>query len=168
MQFWKLPVSIVTRSDMTTIDKIVYAYLLDRQGVNKTSWSSVPTIAKMIHVSERSVRKSIISLSKLGSISVTSRPGMTHQIMVNDSVNEQKADDLQNMTYSDYLQSQEWQETRSGALKRANYRCQLCNRSGRLNVHHRTYERRGREYASDLTVLCEECHAKHHGVKENV
>lgn len=70
--------------------------------------------------------------------------------------------DLQTMPYRDYLQTAEWQETRKQALKRAHYKCQLCNREGRLNVHHKTYEHRGQELNSDLIVLCENCHGKFH------
>jgi hypothetical protein len=33
----------------------------------------------------------------------------------------------------------------------------------RLEVHHRTYERLGRERPEDLLVLCEKCHAVEHG-----
>jgi len=29
-------------------------------------------------------------------------------------------------------------------------------------VHHRTYERLGRELAGDLVVLCSACHRRHH------
>lgn len=31
-------------------------------------------------------------------------------------------------------------------------------------MHHRTYERLGRERPADLTVLCESCHQRYHGV----
>ena len=67
------------------------------------------------------------------------------------------------MPYRDYLQTSEWQERRKAALKRTGYRCQVCNRGRTLHVHHRTYERRGAELASDLIVLCDECHALYHG-----
>ena len=70
--------------------------------------------------------------------------------------------DLRTMPYRDYLQTEEWQVRRRAALKRAAYRCQVCDRSGRLHVHHRTYERRGAELARDLIVLCAECHRIYH------
>jgi hypothetical protein len=70
---------------------------------------------------------------------------------------------LRSMPYDEYLSSTEWRDTREFALKRAGYRCQLCNERARLQVHHRTYERRGFECADDLTVLCRDCHANHHG-----
>jgi len=71
--------------------------------------------------------------------------------------------ELRTMPYRDYLQTPEWQERRKAALKRAGYRCQVCNRGRTLHVHHRTYERRGAELASDLIDLCDECHALYHG-----
>lgn len=70
---------------------------------------------------------------------------------------------LKTMPYKEYLVTEHWKEVRNRALKRANYKCQLCN-DGKswLNVHHRTYIRRGEEYNSDLIVLCRACHAKFH------
>ncbi len=72
---------------------------------------------------------------------------------------------LQTMPYSEYLRTPEWQEKRRAALKRARYACQVCNASGvEINVHHRTYERRGQEWAADLIALCRPCHERHHGI----
>lgn len=71
--------------------------------------------------------------------------------------------ELRTMPYREYLQTPEWQERRKARLKAARYRCQVCNtKDQRLNVHHRTYERRGEEYARDLIVLCEPCHHTFH------
>jgi hypothetical protein len=70
---------------------------------------------------------------------------------------------LRTMPYGEYLQTPEWQERRRVRLKAARYRCQVCNsKDQRLNVHHRTYERRGEELAADLIVLCEPCHHLFH------
>lgn len=70
---------------------------------------------------------------------------------------------LKTMPYADYLQTPEWHERRKARLRVARYRCQVCNRNDRvLNVHHRTYERRGEEYARDLIVLCQPCHYLFH------
>jgi hypothetical protein len=61
--------------------------------------------------------------------------------------------------YEEYLKTEHWQKERRGALKRAEYRCQVCNTDDtQLEVHHRTYERLGCEKPSDLFVLCESCH----------
>lgn len=76
---------------------------------------------------------------------------------------QQRLDFLHTMPYYDYLQTPEWQDTRKRAMKRAGFRCQVCNAYGvRLNVHHRTYERRGYEENRDLIVLCENCHGIFH------
>lgn len=71
--------------------------------------------------------------------------------------------DLKTMPYGDYLQTDHWQAVRSAALKRARFACQLCNARTVLHVHHRTYERRGEEFASDVIALCAECHKTFHG-----
>lgn len=60
--------------------------------------------------------------------------------------------------YHRYLQTDEWRERRAVAIRKAGGRCQVCNGSDRLEVHHRTYERFGAELEDDLTVLCEDCH----------
>jgi transcription elongation factor Elf1 len=70
---------------------------------------------------------------------------------------------LRNMSYQEYLRTPEWQERRNRHLKSAGYRCQVCNGSTPpLDVHHRTYERRGQEYYKDLIVLCRDCHGLYH------
>jgi hypothetical protein len=69
---------------------------------------------------------------------------------------------LRDMPYAQYLQTRHWDELREAAKANAGNRCQLCNTESGLQVHHRTYERRGREELSDLTVLCGGCHSKHH------
>lgn len=70
--------------------------------------------------------------------------------------------ELRTMPYDEYLQTPEWLERRAQALDRAERRCQVCNTPNALNVHHRTYERRGNERPGDLTVLCEGCHQLFH------
>lgn len=75
---------------------------------------------------------------------------------------EVRIKELKTMPYSEYLQTSEWQEKRKKALKYALYRCQMCNAAEHLDVHHRTYERRGNEDIEDLTVLCRSCHDHFH------
>lgn len=78
---------------------------------------------------------------------------------------QQRADRLyilRTMPYSAYLNTPEWKERRLHKLKRAGFRCELCHCDGKLNVHHKTYERRGDESDTDLIVLCSNCHAKFH------
>lgn len=69
---------------------------------------------------------------------------------------------LNDMPYRQYLDSEVWKSRRARHLEFAGRRCQVCNRSGQLNVHHRTYERRGYERVADLIVLCADCHRLFH------
>lgn len=73
-----------------------------------------------------------------------------------------RAEQLRLMPYAEYLQTPEWQEMRRFALEAAGHRCQVCNSAKSLQVHHRTYERRGHEDLQDLTVLCKSCHELYH------
>lgn len=75
-----------------------------------------------------------------------------------DALNEY----LHTLPYAEYLLTPHWQNMRRGALERAQHRCQVCNASKGLHVHHRTYERRGYEHNEDLIVLCEGCHQLFH------
>jgi len=66
------------------------------------------------------------------------------------------------LPYGLYLRSPHWKRVRNAALERAHHRCQVCNAAGRLEVHHRTYDRRGQELLEDVTVLCRNCHETFH------
>lgn len=69
---------------------------------------------------------------------------------------------LQRMPYAEYLKTPEWAETRKAALERAGDRCQVCNSTDKLQVHHRDYSNVPLESLADLTVLCDECHGTFH------
>lgn len=84
------------------------------------------------------------------------------KIMVERDRQNRRLVELKRMPYVEYLQTPEWQETRKVALKRAKYHCQVCNGTGVLDVHHRTYERKGEERNDDLIVLCRKCHSLFH------
>ena len=68
------------------------------------------------------------------------------------------------MSFTEYQKTPEWGARRRNVLLRAGYRCELCYASGRLQVHHRTYDRYGNELLSDLIALCRSCHQRFHGV----
>ena len=76
--------------------------------------------------------------------------------------------ELKSMDYKDYLRTPEWQERRDKALHQANGRCQRCGNYRDLQVHHKTYERKGEELPQDLIVLCRDCHEKEHGLAVNL
>lgn len=65
---------------------------------------------------------------------------------------------LSRLDYYEYIKSDEWKARADAAKERAGHRCQVCNKTGRLDAHHRTYERLGEELPEDITVLCHDCH----------
>lgn len=67
-------------------------------------------------------------------------------------------------TYSQYLKTSTWRKKRGETLRRFSYACALCGFKGKLDVHHRTYERLGGELPEDLVALCRKCHQKHHDI----
>ncbi len=75
--------------------------------------------------------------------------------------------ELQMMAYADYLLTPEWRAVRERKIADAGHRCEFCNSPRSLNVHHRVYDRRGRELLKDLIVLCSSCHQRHHGIVPN-
>lgn len=74
------------------------------------------------------------------------------------SITPERLAELRSMPYQQYLRTKEWQRRRQVMLKIASYRCYICRSTDRLQVHHKTYERRGCERMSDLVVLCDTCH----------
>jgi len=69
------------------------------------------------------------------------------------------------VTYVEYLSTTGWRVRSHQAMERANWRCEMdATHDGPLQVHHLTYARVGRERDDDLIVLCDECHARHHGL----
>jgi 5-methylcytosine-specific restriction endonuclease McrA len=69
---------------------------------------------------------------------------------------------LRRLPYSSYLRTAHWFRVKTLALKRAHHQCALCPSTDRLDVHHKSYTRRGFEPPEDVVVLCRECHARHH------
>lgn len=72
---------------------------------------------------------------------------------------------LKSMPYKEFLQTWYWKAIREYKLQTSGRMCALCSSSTNLQVHHRNYSIRGEEhrFLSDLTVLCQECHSRHHG-----
>jgi len=75
---------------------------------------------------------------------------------------KKSASEVVTASYNQYIQSPKWERKRQQRLDLAGDRCELCNRSSNLHVHHRTYERFGEERISDLIVLCRTCHDAFH------
>ena len=63
------------------------------------------------------------------------------------------------MDYASYITSKKWQARRVSFFHTRGRRdCQACGATDDVQVHHRTYERLGRELDSDMTALCQRCH----------
>ena len=69
------------------------------------------------------------------------------------------------MDYQTYLLSGEWRSRASAYKLRVGYRCEHCKAMARLQIHHKNYDRLGRELDEDLIALCEACHKKTHNLK---
>ena len=70
--------------------------------------------------------------------------------------------------YQKYLKTAAWRRRRARKL-RQQPRCKfhrLGDCGGGLDVHHRTYERLGREKMSDLEVMCRKHHDLWHELKD--
>ena len=66
--------------------------------------------------------------------------------------------------YSKYLESPRWSNLRKHILSRDGHLC-ICGKTATV-VHHKTYERTGKEYLSDLVSLCQFCHTLVHLLKD--
>lgn len=75
-----------------------------------------------------------------------------------------KAERPEILNYHEYLRSDSWRRVRERKLREAGRVCSLCPSVSNLHVHHRTYERLGKERLDDLVVLCRRCHSRHHSV----
>lgn len=63
------------------------------------------------------------------------------------------------MSYNDYLKSEHWQNKRKETFRYGGKECYVCKSKENLQVHHKTYKRKGFEnVATDLFALC----GKHH------
>ena len=114
-------------------------------------------------------RFALLYVSELESLPTVENYSATKALKPNKAVkkkpvktSEDMINALRVMPYAEYLKSKHWLNLRKKMIETAGGRCQLCNKDGTLNVHHRTYERRGNESLSDLIVLCRACHAKFH------
>lgn len=71
-------------------------------------------------------------------------------------------DSLRSMPYPEYLRTEHWQAVRVRAHEADGHACRVCGSTDGLNVHHRTYERRGCELPGDVITLCQPCHQLFH------
>lgn len=65
--------------------------------------------------------------------------------------------------YSAYIASPAWRQKRLDLFAKVGRKCSRCgDDKNKIQVHHKTYQRVGRERLSDLEPLCELCHSLHH------
>lgn len=65
-----------------------------------------------------------------------------------------------------YLETIHWYELKQRALMRAKHKCEQCESSIKLEVHHNFYRPDLLDTElGDLTVLCKVCHKTKHGIK---
>lgn len=62
--------------------------------------------------------------------------------------------------YYDYIHSDEWKEKSARIREKQRGICHLCGKQDKLQAHHLTYIRLGKEKDSDLVGLCDNCHTK--------
>lgn len=76
------------------------------------------------------------------------------------------------LSYRAYLASPHWRDTRmrffgseyAARTVQGELCCELCRASNvRLSVHHRIYDRLGKEWLADLVSVCDRCHRAIHG-----
>jgi len=66
-------------------------------------------------------------------------------------------------SYAEYLASDHWKEMVE--LYRRE-KCFCCGRKKKLHLHHNTYDRLGKELATDFITVCKECHSRIHKLVE--
>ena len=67
-----------------------------------------------------------------------------------------------NKQYSEYLKSVEWAQIKIDLYTLRGKKCELCESTKNIAIHHRTYDRIFNEEPADLIILCGKCHFKIH------
>jgi 5-methylcytosine-specific restriction endonuclease McrA len=67
-----------------------------------------------------------------------------------------------NKEYKEYLESSEWAQIKVDLYISRGKKCELCESTKNIAIHHRTYDRIFNEEPSDLIILCGRCHFKIH------
>lgn len=67
--------------------------------------------------------------------------------------------------YLAYLKTPKWKQIRVTLFKERGRKCEECDATRFLQVHHLTYVRLYNERTTDLKILCEKCHKDTHGIK---
>lgn len=83
--------------------------------------------------------------------------------------NKRKQKSKEYLKYKRYINGKKFRELRKLVFERDGYKCQLCNSSENLTVHHKTYDNLYNEenHLEDLITLCYICHCAIHKNKKN-
>ncbi len=113
------------------------------------------------------VRRFLQMLKECGMIDIETDTKTTRIKVLNFDIYNKMADDsFKSMPYREYLKTNHWKQVREKAIKKAGFKCQLCNSFSKfLNVHHRDYDRLGNERDTDVIALCKTCHEKFHDIE---
>lgn len=78
---------------------------------------------------------------------------------------KKKRNNLEKLTYPQFLRSDYWQKVRKLVLERDGYKCKRCGSTENLRVHHKTYKHHNSElkHLEDLVTVCDFCHNVIHG-----
>ena len=63
---------------------------------------------------------------------------------------------------SDLRGRKRWHLLRAVICSLRGYKCEACDSTCNLNLHHKTYENFGNESIDELELLCASCHRKRH------
>ena len=66
--------------------------------------------------------------------------------------------------YKAYLRTPEWKAIRLEVINDRQGKCERCQSTKNLQVHHKTYKNLFNESLKDLELLCSKCHREHHKV----
>lgn len=69
--------------------------------------------------------------------------------------------------YNAFLQGDYWKNFRAETIKKRGGKCERCDTTKNLVVHHITYKTLGNERPEDVLVLCHSCHEKEHMKNKN-
>lgn len=73
-------------------------------------------------------------------------------------------DNYMNEGYSKYISSPKWKLVCKRYWAAYGRKCQACGSRNHLHVHHKSYDRFGREPLTDLAGLCNTCHRAVHAI----
>lgn len=122
------------------------------------TYGYVPTQDELYEAFKRTLHMRTPALQRIIRHDLTTADAVAALIVLADRVDKPEL-----VNYHDYLRSDRWRAIRARKLAESVRRCEKCNSTQQLQVHHKTYVRLGRERMSDLQVLCDTCHARHHG-----